>query len=77
MPNCSICGQSIDKLPNWLDDVEITFRCAVCAENTSHGPPDADDDTDDAPTTTSQNDDKEEESEDDDEEEEERRVTSS
>lgn len=41
MPNCSICGQPIDKLPHWLDDVEITFRCAVCAENTSHGPVEA------------------------------------
>ena len=38
MPNCSNCGQPIDKLPNWLDDVDITFRCAVCAEATAHTP---------------------------------------
>ena len=38
MPNCSICGKPIDKLPNWLDEVEITFRCAVCAEATAHHP---------------------------------------
>ena len=38
MPNCSICGKPIDKLPHWLDEVEITFRCAVCAEATAHHP---------------------------------------
>ena len=38
MPNCSICGKPIDKLPHWLDEVEITFRCAVCAEATAHLP---------------------------------------
>jgi hypothetical protein len=38
MPNCSICGQPIDKLPHWLDEVDITFRCAVCAEATAHHP---------------------------------------
>ena len=41
MPNCSICGQPIDKLPNWLDEVEINFRCAVCAENTAQAVIDA------------------------------------
>jgi hypothetical protein len=41
MPNCSICGQPIDKLPHWLDEVEINFRCAVCAENTAHPAVDA------------------------------------
>jgi ribosomal protein L12E/L44/L45/RPP1/RPP2 len=69
MPNCTICGKPIDKLPNWLDDVEITFRCAVCAESTSHTPPPADDD--DAEETTSKSneeDEKEEESEEEDEE---------
>lgn len=35
MPNCSICGQPVDKLPNWLDEVEIAFRCAACAELTT------------------------------------------
>lgn len=46
MPNCSICGKPIDKLPHWLDDVEITFRCAVCAESTAHHPVEAPDDDD-------------------------------
>ena len=44
MPNCSICGTPIEKLPNWLDDVEITYRCAVCAEATAHHPIEHDDD---------------------------------
>ena len=49
MPNCSICGQPIDKLPNWLDDVDITFRCAACAETTAHHPIDIGDDDDETP----------------------------
>ena len=46
MPNCSICGQPIDKLPHWLDEVEITFRCAACAESTAHHPVEIPDDDD-------------------------------
>jgi len=68
MPNCTICGQPIGKLPNWLDDVEITFRCATCAENISHSPAPAFDD-EDAPAAA-EPDEKEKDDDEDDEEEE-------
>lgn len=29
MPICS-CGAPIDKLPVWLDRVEVSFRCSKC-----------------------------------------------
>ncbi len=48
MPKCSICGEPIAKLPDWLDDVEITYRCAVCAESVSHSILRDLDDSDDA-----------------------------
>ncbi|HET6644835.1 MAG TPA: hypothetical protein VFG65_04985 [Fimbriimonadales bacterium] len=31
MPKCSICGAEIDRMPNWLNDVDIVFRCAKCS----------------------------------------------
>lgn len=30
MPNCSICGKPIDRLPRWLDRVNVEFRCSEC-----------------------------------------------
>ena len=64
MPNCSICGQPIEKLPNWLDDVEITFRCAACAETTAHTPIAAADDEEESPKAAPDNVDDEEVEED-------------
>lgn len=71
MPNCSICGQHIEKLPNWLDDVEITFRCAACAESTAHHPIEAHDEDEEATkevaTPEAEAEDEEEEAEDEEE----------
>ena len=33
MPKCHQCGKEIEKLPPWLDDVKVTFRCASCADS--------------------------------------------
>lgn len=30
MPNCSICGKPVAKVPSWLDSVSATFRCSEC-----------------------------------------------
>ncbi|MEO7453853.1 MAG: hypothetical protein ABIV13_03715 [Fimbriimonadales bacterium] len=63
MPNCSICGTPIDKLPNWLDDVAITYRCAVCAEHTAHPPIEHDDEEEEKEAKTQETEEEEEEEE--------------
>lgn len=30
MPKCSVCGSEIEKMPAWLNDVNVTFRCSKC-----------------------------------------------
>ncbi len=32
MPKC-ICGKPLDKLPNWLEGVNVRFRCNNCPES--------------------------------------------
>ncbi len=34
MPNCSICGNPVPKVPVWLDGTKITFRCNACPGST-------------------------------------------
>lgn len=31
MPKC-VCGKPLDKLPNWLEGVNVQFRCNNCPE---------------------------------------------
>ena len=31
MPKC-VCGKTLDKLPNWLEGVNVQFRCNNCPE---------------------------------------------
>jgi len=28
MPTCSVCGNDIEKLPAWLNGVNVKFRCS-------------------------------------------------
>ncbi|MGI8923223.1 MAG: hypothetical protein ACR2HJ_04140 [Fimbriimonadales bacterium] len=32
MPNCNVCGAQLEKMPAWLDDVDIKFQCGRCRE---------------------------------------------
>ena len=35
MPKCSICGNDVDKMPLWLDDVDVKFRCGKCPDTSA------------------------------------------
>lgn len=37
MPKCT-CGNTIDKLPAWLDRVEVVFRCSKCPSGAAPPP---------------------------------------
>lgn len=30
MPNCSVCGKPMPKVPSWLDSASVSFRCNAC-----------------------------------------------
>ncbi|MBA3725723.1 MAG: hypothetical protein H0W86_04535 [Armatimonadetes bacterium] len=32
MPNCNVCGAPLEKMPMWLDEVDIKFQCGRCRE---------------------------------------------
>lgn len=38
MPNC-VCGKEITKLPKWLENVNVKFRCLNCPHTTAVQPP--------------------------------------
>lgn len=35
MPKCSICGNEVEKMPKWLDDVNVKFRCGHCPDTSA------------------------------------------
>ncbi|HWP31507.1 MAG TPA: hypothetical protein VNK96_07280 [Fimbriimonadales bacterium] len=38
MPKC-VCGKEITKLPKWLENVNVKFRCFNCPQTTAVQPP--------------------------------------